>query len=51
MANKADNGTLTRVREPFGGSTVKERKEASPPRSARRATSSPARTRPASRIA
>ena len=28
MANKADNGTLTRVREPFGGSTVKERKEA-----------------------
>lgn len=28
MAKKADNGTLPRIREPFGGSTVEERKEA-----------------------
>lgn len=28
MAKKADNGTLTKVKEPFGGSTVEERKGA-----------------------
>lgn len=28
MARKSDNGTLTKVKEPFGGSTVEERKDA-----------------------
>ena len=28
MTRKADNGTMTKVREPYGGSTVEERKEA-----------------------
>lgn len=35
MAKKAENGKITKIEKPYGGSTVKERKAAMSPRSYR----------------